>query len=653
VITKVIFGMPIQTEAITAEVKAASAVNYFCMNQRENEIEFTYKLEEQDIVYGLGETLGRVNKRGRRHISFNTDTADHSESNPSLYSSHNFMIVDGKEHFGVFFDTPAKVLFEVDYEDSGEIKVVCEGKDMVLYQLEGTNSYEITKEFLRAIGCSYIPPLWAFGYGQSRFGYKCEKDFREVLAGYQNAEIPLDYICMDIDYMDRYIDFTVDKERFPDLKAFSAEMLSQGIHLVPIVDAGVKIEPGNDVYEEGIQQGYFCKNAKGTYFQAGVWPGMTHFPDFLNTKARTWFGSKYAFYTENGIEGFWNDMNEPAIFYSENTKGPKKLNLILNMVFGKYRKEKKERDMVRDYQSFYHDMDGKRVRHYDVHNMYGYMMTRASYEGLERLLDHRFLLFVRSSYIGAGRYGGIWTGDNTSCWEHLKLNLRHMPSLNMCGFLYSGADLGGFMGNTTRELLLRWLAVGVFTPLMRNHSGSFTQAQECYQFGNTADFKSIISLRYRLIPYLYSEYMKAALGGDMFIKPVAFVYPEDKVLREIEDQLLVGDSIMIAPIVEEGAVTRQVYLPEAMTMVKYNGKEFACSETSKGWIEIEAQLNEVVFFVRKGKLVPIGKEIQNTSQVDFEDLKLLGDGEFYELYVDDGRTREYSLNNVRILSFVK
>ena len=648
-ISKMIFGTPIHTEAITAEVGMASAVTHFCVNRSKKEIEFTYKLEEKDIVYGLGETMGRVNKRGGRYISFNTDTADHTDSNPSIYASHNFLIVDGKEHFGVFFDTPARILFEVDYENSGLLKVVCETVDLILYQIEGETSYEITKEFLRGIGQSYIPPLWAFGYGQSRFGYKCEKDFREVLEGYQKSGIPLDYICMDIDYMDRYIDFTVNKERFPDLKAFATEMLSQGIHLVPIVDAGIKIEKGNAVYEEGVEKGYFCRNKKGEYFQAGVWPGMTHFPDFLNSEAREWFGRQYAFYTENGIEGFWNDMNEPAIFYSENTKGPKKLNLILDMIFGKFRKEKKARDMIRDYKSFYHDMDGKKVCHYDAHNMYGYMMTKASSEGLEKLLDHRFLLFVRSSYIGAGRYGGVWTGDNTSCWEHLKLNLRHMPSLNMCGFLYSGADLGGFMGNTTRELLLRWLAVGVFTPLMRNHSGNITQPQECYQFGDTEAFKSIISLRYRLIPYLYSEYMKAALTGDMFIKPVAFLFPEDAKLREIEDQLIVGDSVMIAPIVEEGAVTRSVYLPEDMTMVKYDGNEFVCGEASKGEMEIEVQLHEVVFFVRKDKLIPVGKAGMNTKEIDLEDVILLGDGNTYELYADDGMTREYSLNCLHLL----
>ena len=649
-ITKVTFGAPLQTDAITANVAEAGSVAHFTAKPTGSGVEFTCPLHPDDIVYGLGETMGRVNKRGGRYISFNTDTAEHEETNPSLYASHNFLIIEGSIHFGIFFDTPARVIFEIDYRSSGLIRVICESGDLTVCQIEGDSAYAVTREFLHAIGPCYIPPLWAFGFCQSRFGYKCEADFRVVVEGYQKAGIPLDSICMDIDYMDRYIDFSVDETRFPDLKAFSAEMAAQGIHLVPIVDAGIKVEPGNEVYESGIREDVFCRNKEGGLFRAAVWPGMTHFPDFLNSNARRWFGDQYAFYTDRGIEGFWNDMNEPAIFYSEYARGPKKLNHILNFVFPKARKARIVRETVRDYKSFFHNMDGKKLRHYDVHNLFGYMMTRASSEGLSRLLDHRFLLFSRSSYIGAGRYGGVWTGDNSSKWEHLLLNLRHMPSLNMCGFLYSGADTGGFMGNCDRELLLRWLAVSVFTPLMRNHSSNFSKPQECYQYGDTGDFRSIICLRYRLIPYLYSEYMKAALTDDLFIKPLAFLFPEDPRTRQIEDQLIVGSSIMMTPIVRQGTTTRTVYLPEDMTMVKYDGRDFRCTPVSAGEMTIEAALNEVVFFILKGKLLPVGKAITNTSQIDFEDLTLLGDGSEYALYADDGMTRRYTPENLRTLT---
>lgn len=637
-IQKKIYGCPFETLATTQDVPNTDLVKYFFVKETEDTIVFTYKLAEKDIVYGLGEMMGGLNKRGGRYIALNTDTANHSDENPSLYSSHNFLIVDGNDHFGIFFDTPARVIFEIDYKGSGEIRVACETKDVSVYQIEADTSYAITKEFLKAIGQSYIPPRWAFGYGQSRFGYKTEADFWEVIEGYEKAGIPLGYICMDIDYMIKYKDFTVNPQNFPDIESFVQKVNEKGIHLVPITDAGVKVEKGYSVYDEGVEKGYFCTNANGDYFQAGVWPGMTHFPDFLNPEARKWFGNQYKFFTDLGIEGFWNDMNEPAIFYSENTRGPKKLCFILDMVFGKQREAKKAERVLNDYKSFYHNVNGKRVRHYDVHNIYGMYMTMAANEQLNEILDHRFLLFTRSSYIGASRYGGIWTGDNSSCWQHLKLNLLHMASLNMCGFLYSGADTGGFMGETTRELLLRWHAFSIFTPLLRNHSGMGTVKQECYQFEQVEDFRDVIALRYELMPYIYSEYMKAALTGDMYMKPIAFVFDKDEKARGIDDQLIVGESIMVAPILEEGQTARNVYLPEDMTMVRFDGNTYECTPVKQGDFEIEVELNEVVFFVLKDKLVPVG-----------EDLILLGNGTEYQLYEDDGFTKDYSLDNIRVL----
>ena len=648
-ITKYVYGDPLDTGAITAEVEGAACVEHFAVEEEADAISFSCPLGPEDTVYGLGETMGKVNKRGGRYISFNTDTAEHEDSNPSLYASHNFLIVEGTECFGVFFDTPARVTFEIDWQGSGEIRVVCDTKDLNLYQIENGSAYAVCRDLLRAVGRCYLPPLWAFGYGQSRFGYMKEQDFREVADLHEKNGLPLDFICMDIDYMDQYRDFSFDPKRFPDIEGLVRELKGRGIRLVPIVDAGVKVEPGEAVYEEGVAKGYFCRNKEGGYFGAAVWPGMTHFPDFLNRKAREWFGRQYRFYTEKGIEGFWNDMNEPAIFYSEYDKGTKRLGMLLellgNMLFKKGQKEKKKQELVRNYQSFFHDADGRRVRHYDVHNLFGAMMTRASGEGLERLLGHRYLLFSRSSYIGAGRYGGVWTGDNTSKWEHLMLNVRHMPSLNMCGFLYSGADTGGFMGDCSRELLLRWLAFSVFTPLMRNHSCKGTKNQEAYQFGDPAAFRTIIRLRYRLLPYIYSEYMKAALTSDLYIKPVAFLYPEAK---GIEDQLLVGDSLMIAPIVREGEVQRQVFLPEEMTMVVYDG-EFCCSPCPAGWRTVHAELGEAVFFIRKNKLLPVGKVISNSREYDVENLTLLGDGRTYELYTDDGLSLDCTMEHVRTL----
>ena len=312
-ITKVLFGDPYPTEAVIAPVEQVQELKHFSANEDYARI-FTCPLDADEAVYGLGETTGPMNKRGVRYISFNTDTADHSDKNPSLYASHNLLVLE-KRKFCIFFDTPGKVVFNVDLNGSGKIEVVCAG-DVAVYQVEADSTEQAVREFLAAVGPSYLPPRWAFGYGQSRFGYQCEQDFVDVAEGYRKAGLPLDYICMDIDYMDGYRDFTVDTTRFPDLKAFSQRMLSEGIRLVPIVDAGIKVDPGEPVYEDGVKQGVFCTNLEGKLFRGGVWPGMTHFPDFLNPKARKWFGQQYKFYTDRGIEGFWNDMNEPALFYT-------------------------------------------------------------------------------------------------------------------------------------------------------------------------------------------------------------------------------------------------------------------------------------------------------------------------------------------------
>ncbi len=634
-VTQYIYGVPVETFAAVKEVEHGKELPYFSW---EKDMTFTCPLGKEDIVYGLGETMRGINKRGARYISFNYDDSRHRDDMPSMYGSHNFIVVDGEKTFGAFFDTPAKVVFDIDSAGDGLLSVACESSDLRLYIVEGGSAYSVVKEFLDIIGRSFLPPLWAFGYGQSRWGYKTARDISRVAAKHREAGIPLDYICLDIDYMDRYIDFTVHKRRFPKMAAYVKMMLEQGLHLVPIVDAGIKVEPGNAVYEEGVEKGCFCKNQDGRDFQAEVWPGMTHFPDFMRETVRAWFGSQYRFYTELGLEGFWNDMNEPAIFSTES----RKKNAPPDAERGDPDQPGRH---IADYKDFFHRLDdGRRISNYKVHNVYGAMMTKASGEGLEKLLDKRYLLFSRSSYIGAHRYGGIWTGDNESSWRMLRQNVYHMPSLNMCGFLYSGADTGGFGGNTSRELLLRWLAFSVFTPLMRNHSAIGTRKQECYRFRGTEDFQSIISLRYRLLPYLYSEYMKAALRQDMLIRPLAFDYPDDEKARRIEDQLMVGEGIMVAPILEKGVKGRIVYLPEPMTEVRYSGGSFTCMDVGAGERTAMAPLNTVVFYIRRGKLVPVGKAVSNTAEMDLLDVELLGSGTSYEQYVDDGGAKDCSLD---------
>ena len=643
-ITKWVSGCPYKLDAVVQEVPAVDHAEGLAACALGNGLEFTRALEGGDRVYGLGETSRGINKRGCRLINYNVDNAHHRPDTVSLYGAHNFIIVSGQEHWGFFFDTPARVIFDIDVTTQGVLSVQCDSANVAVYSIREDSDKAVAESFLRIIGRSYIPPLWAFGFGQSRWGYKTKADFRAVADGYQKRGIHLDYLCMDIDYMDRFIDFTFNPKNFPDFGDFCKEMKERGIRLVPIVDAGLKIEPGNPVYEEGVAKNYFCKNKEGKDFQAAVWPGLTHFTDFFQPEAREWFGRQYAFYTEQGVEGFWNDMNEPAIFYSEYTSRLSKKDFIPGGD-GNYQPGT---NLV-DYKNFFHQIDGKTVMHHDVHNAFGYLMTRSAGEQLDKLMDKRYLLFSRSSYIGAHRYGGIWTGDNTSSWENLRMAVHQMPSLNMCGFLYIGTDIGGFGGNCSRELLLRWLAFGVFTPLMRDHTMKGTRRQECYRYFRKKDFRTIISLRYRLLPYLYSEYMKAAVRGKLYFRPLAFDFPEDQEAAQVEDQLLVGDSLMMTPLVEKRKNKRTVYLPEDMTKVLYDGS-FHTSRMEKGFHEIHVRPNQVVFFIRKDCMVPIAEDAEHVEQVDLQTVTLLGDGNQYEQYLDDGQTKQYGEEHIRILT---
>lgn len=659
-IKKFTYNNPIQTGAVVASIKAsADTLPYF----EHKDKKFTYKMSDSTCVYGLGEAVRGINKRGHLYEGYCSDDPFHTEDKRSLYGAHNFIIVDDKsssgDRFGVFFDYPGKITFDIGYTDEHKLVVSTDTDNIDVYIIEGDTLREITRNFRTLIGQSYIAPKWAFGFMQSRWSYYDKDEVIRIADSYKEAGIPLDAIFLDIDYMERYKDFTISDERFPDFPQFVAYMKSRGIRLVPIIDAAVKVEAGYDVYEEGKQNNYFCKDENGDDYVVGVWPGRAVFPDFLNDDASIWFGDKYKIFTDMGIEGFWNDMNEPAIFYSDKglDKAFKEIDkykgvlLDANTFFDCRDTFAKLSNSQDDYNSFYHNVDGKKLKHNDVHNLYGYCMTKSASDSFQRhCKDKRILMFSRASYIGAHRYGGIWTGDNHSWWSHILQCLKQMPSLNMCGFLYTGCDIGGFNGNCTRDLLLRWLSLSIFTPLMRNHSACGTRDQECFAFSDTDDFKNIVDFRYRLVPYIYSEYMKAVLRSDMYIRPLSFDYENDNMAKTVEDQLMVGESIMIAPVYTQNATGRYVYIPEDMTQIKLNpDSTITQSSIKKGHHYIEVALNEVVFFIKKGHCIPLCDRANNVDSIDYNTIKLYGDGVNYELYTDDGMTTAPTLDNIQIL----
>lgn len=644
-IKKYIYGNPFSTDAVVKDIgKSEDKLPFF---ETDGHGKFTYNLAENDIVYGLGEQIRGINKRGWQYISWNYDNPNHHEDTRSLYGAHNFIIVSGKKTFGAFFDYAGKMEFDVGYTRRSVMNIKAAKNDLAVYIITGENEKDIVKQFRNIIGRSYIPPLWAFGYGQSRWGYKDEQDICDVAKEYKSAGIPLDSIYLDIDYMEHYKDFTVDKERFPDFENLVQDMKAQGIHLVPIIDAGVKIEEGYDVYEEGVQHNYFCKNSDGEDFVGAVWPGRVHFPDFLQPEARKWFGNKYSVLTDMGIEGFWNDMNEPAIFYTEDRLADtcaeiEKLtsgNMGINEYFTFTGMVAGLNGNMGDYDKFYHSVNGKMVKHSDVHNLYGMNMTRSAFEALQEICpDKRILFFSRSSYIGAHRYGGIWQGDNKSWWSHILQSMQQLPALNMAGFLFTGSDTGGFGCDTTEDLMLRWLQYSLFTPIFRNHSADGTRNQELYRFDNVNVAGEMIKIRYSLIPYLYSEYLKSVLNDEMMFKPLAFDFPEDNMVRQVEDQLLLGNELMIAPVYKQNARGRYVYLPEEMMLIRMKSRnDYQTEILPNGHHYVDIGLDELVFFIRSKKTIPFDKTAESTANADIHSFELLGyPDSSYLLYSDNG-----------------
>ena len=654
---KYVFGHPFETGAVVAEIPAepaGAAIPYFTVSGNT----LTCPLDPAARVYGLGPTVRGINKRGWIYEHFNLDVNSHTEEKTGLYGSQNFLMVDGKSRFALFVDTPGKVVFDIGYTDLNTMTVTVPDGDFTLYLWEDDTLRGLVAGLRRLTGRPYVPPRWAFGFNQSRWAYHDAEEVREIVRAYREKDMPIDMVTLDLDYMQDFKDFTVNEERFPNFKDFNRELAEDGVRLVPIIDAGVKAQKGYPVYDECMKNGYYCTKPDGTPFELGVWPGLCVFPDFLNPEAAAWFGRQYHYLTEQGVCGFWNDMNEPAIFYTKES---------LPAFFGKVAEWRADelddtefpqfnallsglKHSPSYYRDFCHNVDGKRYVNEKVHNIFGFRMTKAASDGLRELSpDKRLLLFSRSSYIGMHRYGGIWYGDNHAWWSHLLMNVKQAASANMSGFLYSGTDLAGFHFNTTEDLALRWLEFGIFSPLMRNHSTRNVRRQEYFRFGNEKAFRGMLKLRYALLPFLYSEFMRAVLSDGMFFLPLGFVWENDLRATRTEDQLMVGDGVMIAPVYEQNVEGRYVYLPEQMRLFRFRAPgDFDTEVLEKGDHYIPCALDEVLIFLRKGYALPMASAegVKSTRDVDFTRLTALKFDDApvtYTLYDDGGETRELSM----------
>ncbi|MEC5422948.1 glycoside hydrolase family 31 protein [Virgibacillus sp. C22-A2] len=589
------------------------------MAYRENGEVVTFKeMHEADHFYGFGEKTGFLDKRGEKYEMWNSDVyAPHNPETDPLYESIPYFMTlrNGRAH-GVFFDNTYRSAF--DMKSSSEYySFTAEGGQIDYYVMAGPEPKAVLEQYTHLTGRMPIPPKWAIGYHQSRYSYETEAEVRELAQNFVDRDIPVDVIHLDIHYMNGYRVFTFDKERFPNPKQLIKDLRKMGIRIVPIVDPGVKKDSEYTIYQEGVNQDQFCKYIEGETYFGEVWPGISAFPDFTDEKVRKWWGDKHTFYTGMGIEGIWNDMNEPAVFNETKTMDVEVM----------------------------HRNDGNPTTHRELHNVYGFLMGQATYEGMkEQLNGKRPFLLTRAGYAGVQRYASVWTGDNRSFWEHLQMSLPMVMNLGLSGVPFTGPDVGGFAHDTNAELLVRWTQVGAFTPYFRNHSAIGTLYQEPWQFGEKYEhiMKKYIQMRYKWMPQLYSLFYQASKQGLSVMRPLLLEYPEDVKTYNMNDQFMIGDNVLMAPILAPSVVDRAVYLPQGDWVEYETGEVFEGEKTHL----IHAELEDMPIFIKKGTAIMQGEWISNTDKAPKNVSMNVYAGEWnttyrFTHYDDDGETFAY------------
>lgn len=575
------------------------------------------EMRDDDYFYGFGEKTGFLNKKGEKITMWNTDVyAPHNPETDPLYQSIPFFMTlnNGRAH-GLFFDNTFKSEFNLQSE-TDHYSYSADGGQLDYYVFAGPTPKDVLEQYTDLTGRMPIPPKWAIGYHQSRYSYETEAEVREIAETFIEKGIPLDVIYLDIHYMDGYRVFTFDPTNFPNPRKLIDDLREKGIRIVPIVDPGVKEDPEYSIYQEGIRQDRFCKYIEGNVYFGDVWPGNSAFPDFTNTEVREWWGDKHKFYSDLGIEGIWNDMNEPAVFNETKTMDVKVM----------------------------HDNDGDPKTHREMHNLYGLLMGEATYSGMKNNLNgKRPFLLTRAGYSGVQRYAAVWTGDNRSFWEHLQMSLPMVMNLGVSGVAFAGPDVGGFAHDSNGELLTRWTQVGAFTPYFRNHCAINFARQEPWSFGEKYEtiIKKYIELRYQWLPQLYTLFAEAHDKGLPVMRPLFMEFPTDEKTYNLNDQFMIGNNTIIAPIMQPSVDHRSVYLPEGQWV------QYWTDEVLEGgqYHLVHAPLDTLPIFIKKGTVIAHG-EVKASTEIKDKKLALhlyYNDNSKtkFTLYDDDGSTFDY------------
>lgn len=583
-------------------------------------------LEPAEHVYGLGEKAFPLERRGRSYEMWNRDPQGYPPGTDPIYLNIPFYV--GLQHgqaYGVFYDNTYHSRFDVGKANPDELVFHAEGGELCYYLFYGPSLATVLERYTELTGRMPLPPLWALGYQQSRWSYYPEARVREIADLFRQHCIPCDVLHLDIHYMDGYRCFTWDPRRFPDPPGMLRSLHAQGFKVVAMIDCGIKADKHYPVCVQGLAQGMFCTYPDGRPAGGPVWPGECYFPDFTNPRVRAWWGELYAPLLEAGVDGVWNDMNEPTVIGPQGDTLP---------------------DCVR------HNWDGQGADHRRAHNVYGLEMTRASVEGLQKLRpDERPFLFTRSGWAGVQRYATAWTADNQSTWEHLKLTMAMVLGSGLSGLAFTGPDVGGFEGGAQGELLVRWTQMGTFLPFFRNHTALLNPSQEPWAFGEPylSCSRSAIELRYRLLPYLYTAVWQCAQTGLPIVRPLVMACPEDPQVGALDDEFLCGDALLVAPVCEAGATARKVYLPMGEWFDFWTDERLSGPNT----VSVSAPPERIPFFVRAGAVVPHWPLMQYTGERPVDVLTLhVYVGEYQSwLYEDDGHSLAYRRGEWRVTRF--
>ncbi|MDD7795279.1 glycoside hydrolase family 31 protein [Clostridium sp. 'White wine YQ'] len=572
--------------------------------------------------YGFGEKGGNLNKKGMYIENYNTDEPDTDDESYVYYKTIPFF--QGLKEdlaYGIFFNNSFRSYFDMGNSFEDRIFFGAVGGEIEYYFMLGNDLREVTGLYGTLTGKMDMPPLWSLGYQQCRYSYFSQNEVEELLNKFIEKEIPLDSIYLDIHYMDGYRVMTFDKDKFPDPEKMIKKIHENGVKVIAIVDPGVKLDEDYEVYNRGLQGNHFVKNYDGKLTFEKVWPGISAFPDFSNKDAREWWKDELKNFISIGIDGIWNDMNEPAAFNEEGTLDEKCL----------------------------HDGDYGVMEHKEFHNLYGREMSRCSKEAQEELRENkRSFSMTRATFAGGQRYSSVWTGDNRSLWSQMRMSMTMNANLGMSGFSFVGNDIGGFCLDTNEELFIRWMELGSFLPIMRNHSDVLSRRQEPWSFGKDVEniCRKFINLRYKLMPYIYNSFYHSYKEGIPVFRAMVFDYPKDMKVLNMKEQFLFGESILVAPVLYEGERQKRVYLPEGNWYNLVNGQKYQGTK----FYNFKVNLDEILLFVKEGSIIPIYEDnyLNMDNVPDKVTLIPYGEKATGVIYEDDGISKNYKMGQYNL-----